>query len=113
MIVGDGLEKINNLISTDLSVGVIGSGSADPSYSDTDVAGLVTSVSLTDETISEQTFTCKTTIDSTTANGVTITNHGLKFSDGTLLDRNKHPNLAKTSAENLVYFNKLVLERGT
>lgn len=113
MIVGNGLAIIMSEIMSNIDIGAVGSGTLAVSESDTDLNIQTGTISVTDESVNNQTYTCQTRINSAFLASTTISEHGLKRTDGTLFSRITHPNFTHTSGDELIYFSKITLERGS
>lgn len=111
MIVDDGFEKENQLLNSNINTAKVGTDDTAPSASDSDLGSSVATMSTTDGTVSKNTYTVKATLGSTQGNGNTLNEVGLFFSGGTIYTRETHPDLEKTSADEVIYFYKIVRER--
>lgn len=109
--IGKIIEDMTDLIVT----GVISDYSGTPSPDETSISGEIasTELSLTDITASNKTLTAKHFINSGIGNGETFRTVILKTNDDTLFSSELHPDLSKTSSDEVTYFHKIVIEQAT
>jgi len=112
LIVEAGIAKIIDDMTDLVSSAVVSSSSSDPAFSDTSITDTIATVSLSDITASNNSLTAQATIDSGTGNGDTIRKVAIKTSDTTLFSNDNHPDLEKTSSEEIRYLFKISLVRG-
>lgn len=95
--------KIRDLIEADISSMTVGTDGSTAAVSDTDLGAEITGVSKT-PTIStnNKTLSFQYELLSSEANGETIKEAGVFFSDDTLFDRIVFPDYDKTAANSLV-----------
>jgi len=114
MIVDVGIGEIITDMVDLITQGVVSTDSATPDASDTTVPGEIsaTELALTDITATNKTITCKHLINSTLGNGSTFRKDLIKTAAGTLFSEDSHPDLVKTSSDEVAYFHKITLDRG-
>lgn len=110
-----GIGKIIEDMVDLVTVGIVSTTSNTPSPTDTTIPDeiAVTELALTDITASNKTFTAKHFISSGLGNGNTFRTPILECADGTLFSSELHPDLAKTSSDEVAYFHKIVITQAT
>lgn len=112
MLTNTGLNKFLQQLKAGLVDGAYGTADTTPTEADTTLTTQTGTASLEDESVTNQTYTTKATVLTTEANGQTLQEFGLLFDDNTLFDHNIHPDLDKTNSDEVIYFNKVIVERG-
>jgi len=112
MIVEVGIAEIISEMVGIMGSAIASSASSDPSFSDTTIADELATVGLTDITASNTTLTAQGIINSLTANGDTIRKVAIKTTNDVLFTNDNHPDIDKTSSEEVRYFFKISMKRG-
>ena len=108
-----GLNEVADRLAPLVTEGIWGSGTTDPSPSDT---GLETPIGSSNKTVTGTTssnsmkFTHELT--STDSNGETLTEYGLKFDDATFLNRNLSGAISKTASFEVTTISTINILRG-
>jgi len=112
MILNEGLNRIRDLINTDLDKGQSGTGTTLPTAGD---AGLETAVAatlldLTGTVKTDRVITTTHSVDSTLANGSNLTEHEVRLSSGDSVNRVVHASISKTVAIEIDYIDTFFIE---
>lgn len=112
MILDIGISGIVTEMKGLVDTGVVSTDSTTPDASDTTVASEIaaTSASVEDATVTNKTLTFKYLVNSLTGNGNTFRKCVIK-TPTTLFSEDLHPDLEKTSADEVNYFHKITLDR--
>jgi len=109
-LLNEGLNRIRTLVATDIAQGQVGSGTALPAASDTD---LITPIASTLDGVtsvtanSDKTVNIQFTVPSTVANGSAVNEFQIKLSDANSILRKVHETIDKNDTKEIRYFTSL------
>lgn len=113
MIVEVGIAKIITDLVSLIGSATISSSSTDTSFSDTSITDDIATVALTSITGSNTSLTAQGVINSGAGNGSTIRKVGVSTVDDVLFSIDNHPDIQKTSSQEVRYFFKTTIKRGS
>ena len=113
MIINQGITKMLTKIKETVVNGVVSTDSTPIDENDTTVPDEVTDTnkSVEDSIIGTNTLTFQHRVLSTEGNGSTFRKELIKDSDDELVIEDSHPDLVKTSSDEIVYFHRITLQR--
>ena len=111
-VLNEGLNKIRDLLESNLTKGQSGTGTTLPTASDSGLETPVaaTLLTLTSITKNDKQLTTTHDINANVGNGNNISEHEIQFSDGVSLHRVVHASFSKTSANEMQYLDTFFLE---